>query len=204
VSHSPSKIDALIGSARAGSKESLGELLEHYCPMLISKVSQYMDHHLSVKADGSDIVQETLFAAVQHFSAFNGSTDGEFTAWLIHILANQARDMRKKFHGGKRDIGREVPMTGAVMLTLETGNPADEKEDLEAKQEESQALRETLRRLPPAYRHVVTLHGKWEMTFKNVAHLMHRTIGAVKQLWKRSKKRVYKEVRLLRQKPKDL
>ena len=60
---SPNEVQRLIAAAKAGSKESLGVLLERSRPYLNKQARRRLDPGLKVKMDEAELVQETLLAA---------------------------------------------------------------------------------------------------------------------------------------------
>ena len=70
-----------------------------------------LDAALQEKADPSDLVQETLLKAHQHFEQFRGRTTGEVAAWLRQILARNLTDLARRYHGtDARQVARECSL----------------------------------------------------------------------------------------------
>ena len=79
-------IGRLIDEARRHSPGILDRLLESYRNYLRLLARTGIDASLRGKADPSDLVQETLLKAHQHFDQFRGQTETELVAWLRQIL----------------------------------------------------------------------------------------------------------------------
>ena len=75
----------LIGDARRQAPGALDRLLESYRNYLRLLARTGIDASLRGKADASDLVQETLIKAHQHFEQFQGQTEAELIAWLRRI-----------------------------------------------------------------------------------------------------------------------
>ena len=182
----PNNVELLIGAAREGSQEALGQLLEHCRPFLKAKVRHYMDYALSRKFGELEIIQEALAAAVQDFPMFRGSSEEQIKAWLDRILAHTALDMSKRYHAQKRDVAREVPLSPPMAENLEGRQSKAEKENRKRQRAQMRALSRSLASLPAAYRRVIRLHWQEKKPFPEVADVMHRSVPAVRKLWSRA------------------
>ena len=81
-SFAPEHLAPLIDSARQGSREALGQLLEGYREYLLNQARHALSPYLRSKVGASELVQETLLAALQKFPDFKGCTDKELAGWL--------------------------------------------------------------------------------------------------------------------------
>ena len=61
-------------------------------------------------------------------------------------------------------------------------------------EEQAQALRRALERLPDDYRQVILLHYQEQRPFKEIAPLMHRSYESVRSLWARAIRRLRQEM----------
>ena len=84
--------EQLMRSARAGNKEALGRLLEHYRSYLWLLSRTQIGRTLQPQLARSDLVQETLLRAQQHFETFAGDTERKLVAWLRRILVRRLAD----------------------------------------------------------------------------------------------------------------
>jgi DNA-directed RNA polymerase specialized sigma24 family protein len=119
----------LIEEARRQAPGAQDRLLESYRNYLRLMARTGIDASLRGKADPSDLVQETLIKAHQHFDQFQGQTEADLIAWLRQILARNLADLVRRFKaGGARSIGREQSLddlfgaTSRVMLDLVAPN----------------------------------------------------------------------------------
>ena len=91
----------LIARAKDGDQEALGQLLERHRPYL---------RVLAIRArvDTSDAVQLTCLSAVRRIENFQGSTPGEFAAWLKMLHEGNVKNLVRDHVGAqKRGTGRE-------------------------------------------------------------------------------------------------
>ena len=174
-----------LRSARAGSREALGQALES-CRAYLLKIAEHdIDPTLRPKGGASDLVQQTFLEAQRDFGRFTGGSEEELLAWLRQLLrnnlANFARDFRQT---GKRRIDREV----ALDTPDSTGGPAAAWPlgDVASAGERAELVRRAVDRLPEDYRRVLTLRYHEGRSFEEIARLMGRAPNAARKLWARA------------------
>src|SRR5215469_8485739 len=90
-------VGRLIAHARRSEPGALDRLLESYRNFLRLLARTGIDESLQGKADPSDLVQEALLKAHQHFDQFQGRTEAELAGWLRQILARCLTDLVRKY-----------------------------------------------------------------------------------------------------------
>jgi RNA polymerase sigma-70 factor (ECF subfamily) len=200
MTSTPDTLESVIAAAKAGSKEALAHLLERYRPYLEREARQQLDRDLQRKVADSDLVQDTLMAALKWFPEFKGFSEEQLLAWLVAILTRRAQKVHRQFRGtAKRDIGRERPLTKSIA----EGVPAQEWEGTEATtsqlDEDGECMRLTFKLLPAEYQQIVRLRREVGMTFEEVGVIMGRTAEAAKKLWTRMLRRWGNDAELLKQ-----
>jgi RNA polymerase sigma-70 factor (ECF subfamily) len=188
-------VNALLARARqgdAGSREKLFELCRSYLSFAArSKVETWLRR----KVDASDLIQETMLEACRDFDRFEGQTEQEWLAWLKKILAHNAADFVRHYHGTeKREAGREVPFRdpgdslspGAPEPAAPCATPSQEFLQIDAELRVTAAMAE----LPPDYQEVIYLRNLQRLSFNEVAERMDRTRPATQMLWMRAIKKL--------------
>src|SRR4051812_498688 len=108
MAESGSAINRLLRDARRSRAGALDQLLESFRNYLRLLARTGIDASLQGKADPSDLVQEALLKAHQHFAQFRGRTEAELAGWLRQILANSLADLVRRYQATEaRQIGRE-------------------------------------------------------------------------------------------------
>lgn len=187
--------ELLIGAARRGNREALGELLQRYDNYLKLLLCGRLDSRLQSRVNASDVVQETFLEAHRDFAQFRGNHEAQFAAWLKQILSNNlARAIERHVKAQKRNIRKELP---AAPFDTEGGRSECRLDAIAADKGRSPSAevryRETLFQLadrmaglPDDYRRVLTLRHLEGLSFNQIAQKMDRTSGAVRMLWLRA------------------
>jgi len=191
--------ERLLGAARAGKPECLGQLLQLYWNYLRLLAATQIDEKLRARCSPSDVVQETFFEAHRDFGQFRGRTVAEFLAWLRQILVNNlARVVERHVLAEKRDVRREMSL-GRMQAALDRSTARLESvlqdhgnspsSDVQ-RREDAIILADQLAELPEDYRDVLVLRHLEGLSFNDVARRMGRSPGAVRMLWLRAIERL--------------
>lgn len=190
-----SSVPELISDARRGETSSIGVLLDQYRNYLMVLAASQIDERLQPRVSPSDVVQETMLRAHQHFGQFRGTTELELLAWLRQILVNNlAKFVEQHMLAARRDVRREVSLErlGAALeqstVQLAALLPAEGKSPSLAavQREEAVVLADRLALLPADYRQVLVLRNLQGLAFNDVAARMGRSVGATRMLWLRA------------------
>jgi RNA polymerase sigma-70 factor (ECF subfamily) len=183
-----------IELARRNDPGALGRLLQSYVNYLKLLARTGVAASLQGKADPSDMVQETLLKAHQHFGQFRGRSEAELAAWLRQILARTLADFARRYRAaGARRVGRERSLEGvldassAALCGLLTGREPTPSQSAQNR-ELSVVLADVLAELSADHHEVVVLRSIEELDWDEVARRMGRTPGAARMLWIRALK----------------
>lgn len=192
MAETDSPIPELLARARNGDAEARDELFAQ-CRSYVGIVARAcVEGKLRKKVDASDLVQQTLLEAHRGLNNFRGETEAEWLGWLKRILANNATDYVRQFHGTeKRRLSREVPMRVSVpgltgSFTREPSDPGDSPSQCVQRRERELEVAAAVEKLPEDYREVVLLRNLQRLPFNEVAERMGRTRPAVQMLWLRA------------------
>jgi RNA polymerase sigma-70 factor (ECF subfamily) len=154
-----------------------------------------IENRLQPRVSPSDVVQETMLRAHQHFAQFRGKSEAELLGWLRQILVNNlAKFVEQHVLAARRDVRREVSIErlGAALeqstIQLAALLPAAGKSPSMAVQqrEEAVVLADRLAQLPKSYREVLVLRNLQSLPFEEVAERIDRSVGATRMLWLRA------------------
>lgn len=183
MSHS-GRWNSLGRKAMEGDAEALGDLLESYRPQLKMIAARSLSPQLQVKADLSDVVQETFENACSSFRRSSITNGRQFWLWLRSMLVRRVCDVHRIYtYGKKRSLEKESSFyeSGRTMLLDES--TASEKL---MRIESVERLSESMLRLPEAYRVVLQLRYLEELSCEEIAVEINRSPDAVRMLVNRA------------------
>jgi RNA polymerase sigma-70 factor (ECF subfamily) len=182
----------LLDEATKLPGEALAPLLEGYRNYLALLAGAGVGGSLQGKVDASDVVQDTLLKAYEHFAQFQGRTEAELLAWLRQILARNLADLVRRYRAaGARDVARErsleatLDASSAALGSLVAGEGSTPSQAAQ-RRELAVVLADALAELTADYRQVLLLRSIEEREWDDVARLMSRSPGAVRMLWARA------------------
>ena len=147
---------------------------------------------LQARVDASDLVQQTMLEAHRDFDRFEGSTEGQWLAWLKRIMGHNAADFVRRYRGAaKRQVFREVPLRGPGDTVGGFGAPepiapGDTPSQEVLHRDDELLVVAALAELSPDYQEVVLLRNLERLPFDEVARRMNRSRPAVQMLWMRA------------------
>jgi RNA polymerase sigma-70 factor, ECF subfamily len=191
-----SGIDRLIEDARRAEPGALDRLLESYRNYLRLVARAGIDPALRGKADPSDLVQETLLKAHQHFDQFQGQAEPELAAWLRQILARNLADLARRYRATwTRGVTREHSLedlfaTSSHALGALVAPNGHSPSQSAQRRELGVVLADALAELSADYREVLVLRTLESRGWDEVARAMGRSPDAVRVLWARALKKL--------------
>lgn len=176
-----------IEPAKHGDAAALERALEPFRPYLTRLARRAIEPMLANTIEPADLVQETFLAAHRGLAVFQGSTEGQWRAWLRTILLNRLSNLRRSHldaqrKGYERSTPREdAAVAGARLESSVTPPPRK----LQIK-ERDRAIRAALRKLPEHYREVVVWHHDDGLTFEAVGRRLGISADAARKKWNRA------------------
>jgi RNA polymerase sigma-70 factor (ECF subfamily) len=194
----PVKVTPLLSAARAGSPEALGQALEVYRNYLLLVAERELDSGLRAKAGASDLVQETFLEAQRDFPQFRGASEEELRAWLRRLLLNNVANFTRRYHVGKRQVGREQPLepsswSGTPGGALPADMPSPSGDAVE--REQAEEVRRALERLPEKDRQMLRWRYEEQRSFEEIGRLLGCTPRTAQKAWARALRRLRQELK---------
>jgi RNA polymerase sigma factor (sigma-70 family) len=160
----------VLAAARGGEEWAWRAIYEEFAP----QVRGYLRGRGEAEPD--DLLGETFLQVVRDLPSFEGA-EAELRAWVLTIARHRLIDERR------RQARR--PSESAAPAASEDGRPGGnaEEEALEALEEER--VRKILAELSPDQRSVLVLRVIADLNVEQVAQVLGKAPGAVKQLQRR-------------------
>ncbi|MBI4455781.1 MAG: sigma-70 family RNA polymerase sigma factor [Acidobacteria bacterium] len=152
---------------------------EKAVPTFLEDVHRFLCHLCDDLQTAEDLTQETFLRALRYRSSYNA--DFSLKSWLLKIAHNAYRDWMRKSN---------------LRLTVEISEtPAPEpstasfEDELLAKVPDEEVVR-AVRALPEDFREVVLLRDVEEMTYQEIAEVLHCPVGTVMSRLHRGRNRL--------------
>ena len=157
-----------VGKMKQGDKQGLQEIYQAYIGYIYSIVYQIIQN----KENAEDVTSE-FFLRLWEKADYYKTEHGGHRGYLATIARNMAIDfLRKSGRELLTDTGEEAKADAVA-----TGNPTPEQEVIE-----ELSMKEALAKLEVREREVVHLKIMGELTFREIAEILHMPMGTV--TWK--------------------
>ena len=179
----------LVKRVKKGDQAALEQLCHTYNERILRIVRMRMGPELRSKMQSMDLVQDTFISAIRSMENFTYTNEGDFLRWISKIAENRLRDNIDKFHAGKRDIRKEIPLNNRAQDTYAPSfDPIDSTTPslIMSKQEDLDKLEMAMDKLKPDYREVIKLTKIEGLSYKEVAEKLGKTPDATRMLLARA------------------
>ena len=192
--------DELIRNAIDGDKVALQSLLLIHYSDIEATIRQNLGAGLAVKVEIQDLMQDVLTSIYQEISGFSLAEGGSFQAWLKRLATNRVIDAARKLRRIKR--GGHVNQLDMQRFATESldnvwdwvfaeSNPPDRPL---RREETREALQVCLARLAEDQREVVIAFYFEHQETQEIAKKLGRTPGAVRELLRRARANLAKDL----------
>jgi RNA polymerase sigma-70 factor, ECF subfamily len=160
------------------------EIVENCRDYLLMAANRAVGGELRVKVPPSDLVQETVMAAIDGFDQFRGTTERELLAWLTRILSFRIIDAARQFQRQKVDLRREVSISAEsseveLALLQSDGSPSA---FLMAEEDERQLL-DAMSKLSAESAELIRLRHWEDLSFNEIARRLGMSESGVRKRW---------------------
>lgn len=152
----------LIQAAR-DDPQAFGKLYQRY----IHQIVRYLYSRLGNTRDAEDVAAQTFMAAFEAFGSFK--REKYFSSWLFTIARNKSVDHYRK----SRPV---VPLDESILISS-----YDAPEKFLERSDELNEIARLIRELPDDEQELMRLRFVAELSFPEMAALLHRRTGAVKK-----------------------
>lgn len=147
--------------------------------LLLSIAERLMSDALRTHLTASDVVQQTLLAAIRDQASFRGSSEQELTQWLVKILKHRIIDEARKQDARSKYLSPELVAVLPVKTSVSQPNPLS---DLVA-QETLEQLLNAINHLNTRQQAVVRLRYVESLSFDKIGEMLSLSHDSVRRLW---------------------
>lgn len=165
----------LVRALREGSEAAYEDLMTRFQQPVYNLAFRLLND----PTDAADVVQEVFLKVFRNVDSFRGQSS--LKTWIYRITVNESHNQRRWFfRHRKREMGlEEDPEDGRGMAELLPDNgrtPFDFVFD----REQHQMIEAALARINPAFRETVVLRDIADLSYEEIAEVLHVSLGTVK------------------------
>jgi RNA polymerase sigma-70 factor (ECF subfamily) len=162
--------EQLLACFASGHRQALDELFRRYRQPAYRVAYRLLGH----EADALDAVQEGFIKALTHLPGFQGRSS--FKTWLLRVVSNAALDLgrqRSRRDAVSLDAPHNSDLHDSRLLSADEAGRRLERDDLRHQ------LDKALDGLSDVQRQTFVLFADGELTYREIAEVMHTSIGTV-------------------------
>lgn len=176
---STQKDEEIVSSVVEGDKDLFGELIDRYEP----KLTRYVRRFIQQPDDVSDIIQIVFIKAYMNLRSFD--VERSFNSWIYRIAHNESVTYLKK-------RGNEKVSFIDFDIFLPHPFAKEEADDRSLNREMKELLDTSLLSISPKYREVLVLYYYDELSYQEIAEVLHIPIATVGVRIRRGKESLQK------------
>jgi len=186
------KTRELVALARDGDEFAVNQLWAVYGTRVHWIMRLRMGRELRSKLESMDLTQDALLSALGSLESFTYKNEGDFLRWLSAIAENRLRDNLDRFHADKRDIRKEIRLSGPRADTESKTNmpplaiDATTPSVIMSRKEELEKLEKAIDKLKPEYKEVIVLTKIEGLSYQEIADKLGGTSESVRKLVSRA------------------
>jgi RNA polymerase sigma-70 factor (ECF subfamily) len=190
-------LESLIELASAGDGAALATLLQEYEPRVLEYVKRRLPVAVQSLAAPEDIVQDTCYEACRMIHGFRSQGSNTFYRWLIRIANLRIRATIQKYRSHRTyavsdDVSEDSSVLAAIeQLVVYRRTPSGSA----VTHEFVSAVEQSLHRLFPTYREVITCRFIEGLSVNETAQRMGKESGQVYMLSTRALGALREELR---------
>lgn len=176
----------LVRRMQEGDDDALATLLANHREPLLARIRMRLHRGLTSKVDAEDVLSDAYVVVTRRRHEFRGTTEAEFTAWLVQIADNKVRETNRHYlDTDRRDMRMERPPGTRPNDSRIPGMGPTPSEEAMGSELVARAQR-AFERLPPDYQMVLQLMRVEGTDLQDVAAQVGRSYEATKKLHARA------------------
>src|SRR5262245_13776729 len=154
------RTQALLQRLRAGERDALALLYDHYRPRLRQMLRLRMDARIAARVDDSDVLQEAYLDAARQLPAYLDQPRVAVYIWLRGLVWDRLFNLQRHHLGTqRRAVQREVPLPAesSALLVQQLLARGPSPSQLALQEEQRQRVQRALAQLDPSDREVILM-----------------------------------------------
>lgn len=192
----------LLGRAREGDQQALGDLFRLHRSRLRRMVQLRLDQRLQGRLDPSDVVQEAYVEALSRLDKYLENPDMPLFLWLRFLVGQQLTNAHRKHLGTKqRDAGREVsiyrqayPDASSAALAAHLVGRLNTPSEILMQADRVQRIQQALESISDMDREILTLRHFEQLTRSETARVLDIEESAASKRYVRALQRLKKSL----------
>ena len=164
--------EKLVSQVKKGDHRAFEKLVDRHKTMAFNVAYRILRN----REDAEDAAQESFLRAFNAIGTFR--TEAKFSTWLYRILSNVCLSHMSRSHAQQTFVDAEDEESEAIHPELSdwSSNP----EEIVAREDFDENVRELIFKLPPQYRAVITLYYLQEFSYAEISEMLNLPMGTVK------------------------
>ncbi len=181
----------MVARAREGDQEAVNGLYRLYAERLRGAVNRNLGCRLRAKMESEDLIQSVWKDVLSDMSGFDYRGPDSFFKWLSFRILRKISDKGRYFAAGRRDVKKEIPgdVAGSDNAGCRSAGDPSPSQAAVAGEELNHVMR-LLGHLPDPQRQALVFRTRDNMRFEEIAKVLGRSAGAVRQLHNRALRKV--------------
>jgi RNA polymerase sigma-70 factor (ECF subfamily) len=164
-----------IKALQAGSEEAFDWLLAQYAP----GVFRLAHRILNDPADAADAVQEVFLKVFRSITEFHG--DSSLKTWIYRIALNTAANQNRWWHRHKeQEFSLDAQESWEGSSKFSPADAARGPFESLLSREQQEIVQKAMARLPECSRTVLVLREMEDLSYEEIAEILHVSLGTVK------------------------
>jgi RNA polymerase sigma-70 factor (ECF subfamily) len=168
---------ALVERHRHGDPSAFDEIFERYQSMVFNLALRMSGS----REEASDLSQDTFLRVYRHLGRFKGRSS--LKTWIYRIALNCCRSRRAR----RRPVTQELPEAVALDELQERTSPP---ERVALARDAGRQIARALKDLPEPFREAVVLRDIEDLSYQEIAAVLHVRIGTVRSRIARGRERL--------------
>lgn len=175
--------ERLIAALAQGDVDALRILVERYSP----SIYRFSVRYTGDESLAEDVAQEVFLRLFLHAKKYTAGRS--FKTWLFTIVRNVSIDLARPYSHRKSSslkLGGDPALGEFTPELIANGSPT--QEDRMAFQEKQRMILKSLQKLPEKQRAATILKYYEDMSTKEIAEVLHKSVSSVEALLARAKR----------------